>query len=317
MAGFTWEFDAPSGVFKNHDLSSKLYEAAVEDSVFVDLATPVQGYGKKMGESVTLTRVRNIAEPSNITLDESQRIPEDTFLLATTQITPSEIGRAVPYTSLAEDFSHFDLSNSIQRKLKEMLQLGLDTMAATAFKNTQIKYAITGSASNNIATNGTFAATSTDNMNLFHVERISDYLYDTLNAPPFFSNGDYCAVFRRLGLRGIMDDPAFDNWRNYADPQTKMNTEVGRLEKIRFKETNHADALANVGTSNVLGSGVVFGFDAVAMAEVMAPTLMASRGDPANANRDKVALFYGILQFAQIWTTGNAGEARTVHVGSL
>lgn len=269
-----------------------------------------------MGESVTLTRVRNITEPSSITLDESLRIPEDTFQLATTQITAVEIGRAVPFTSLSEDFSHFDLSSSIQRKLKENLQLGLDTMAATAFKNTQIRYAVTGAASNNITTNGVFGATSTDNMNLFHVEQISDFLYDTLAAPPFFGE-DYCGVFRRLGLRGIMDDPAFDNWRNYADPQSKMNTEIGRLERIRFKETNHAAALGLVGTGSVLGEGVVFGADAVAMAEVKTPEIMASMGDPANANRDKVALFYGIIQFAQIWTTGNAGEARTLYVGSL
>lgn len=293
-----------------------IYAAAVEDSVFVEKTRPVEGYGKKMGENVTLTRVRNIAEPTTITLSETQRIPEDTFLLSTTSITSTEIGRAVPYTSLAEDFSHFDLSNHIQHKLKENLQLGLDTMAADAFKSTQIKYSVTGLASNTITTNGVFGNTSTDNMNLFHVEQISDYLYDTLFAPPF-QGDDYCGIFRRLGLRGIMDDPAFDNWRNYADPQTKMNSEVGRLERIRFIETNHSEALAKVGTGSVLGSGVVFGYDAVVMAEVQTPQIMASMGDPANANRDKVALFYGNLAFGLVWTTGNPGEARVVHVGSL
>ncbi|MCI0562415.1 MAG: hypothetical protein MN733_28345, partial [Nitrososphaera sp.] len=183
-------------------------------------------------------------------------------------------------------------------------------------KAASVKYAVTGLASNNITTNGVFGATSTDNMNLFHAEQISDFLYDTLAAPPF-SGEDYCGVFRRLGLRGIMDDPAFDNWRNYADPQSKMNSEVGRLERIRFKETNHAEALGKVGTGSVLGEGVVFGADAVAMAEVRTPEIMASMGDPGNANRDKVALFYGVIQFGLIWTTGNQGEARCVHVGSL
>lgn len=316
MAGFQWQFDAPTGVFKNHALSQEIYFAAVADSVFVELTRPVQGYGKKMGESVTLTRVRNITEPTSIELSETQRIPEDTQQLATTQITAVEIGRAVPFTSLAEDFSHFDLSNAIQSKLKENLQLGLDTMAAVAFRSTQVKYAVTGAAANNITTNGTFGATSTDNMNLFHAEQISDYLYDTLAAPPF-QGDDYCGVFRRLGLRGIMDDPAFDNWRNYADPQSKMNSEIGRLERIRFKETNHNAALRKVGTGSVLGEGVVFGADAVAMAEVRTPEIMVSMGDPANANRDKVALFYGIVQFANIWPTGNLGEARILHVGSL
>lgn len=303
-------------MYKNHALSSQIYLAAVEDSVLVELTRPVAGFGRKMGESVTLTRVRNITDPASIALSETQRIPEDLFQLGTTQINPTEIGRAVPFSSLAEDFSHFDLSNAIQKKLKDSLQLGLDTMAAGAYKSTQVKYAVTGPTTNTITTNGIFGAPSTDNLNLFHVEQISDYLYDTLACPPYFAE-DYCGVFRRLGLRGIMDDPGFDNWRNYADPQRKMNSEVGRLERIRFKETNHDEAFGKVGTGSVLGEGVVFGADAVAMAEVRTPEIMASMGDPANANRDKVALFYGNLQFGNIWPTGNKGEARILHVGSL
>ena len=54
MTTFTWGLDAPSGVFKNHALSEKLYQAAVAESKFMDHVVPVDGYGRKMGESVTL-----------------------------------------------------------------------------------------------------------------------------------------------------------------------------------------------------------------------------------------------------------------------
>lgn len=314
MAEFTWTFDAPTGTYKNHAMSSRLYEAAVENSMFMDHVRPVDGYGRNNGETVTLTRVANITEPTSAVLSESVRIPEDEFALSTRTITVQELGRAVPYTNLSQDLSKFDTENPIQRKLREQMRLVLDTLAAAAFKRTKIKYAITGAATNNITTNGTFGATSTANMNIFHVEEIRDYMFDTLRVPPAV-DGDYLAIFRTLGLRGIKRDADWEEWHKYTDPTVKFNGEVGRIESVRFLETNHANALGKVGSSSVLGEGVVFGEDSVAMAEAMSPELRAAI--PGDFGRSKAVAWYGILAFEPIWDTGNAGEARIVHVGSL
>lgn len=313
MAQFTWTFDAPTGTYKNHAISGKLYEAAVQNSVFLDHTRPVEGFGRQSGESVTLTRIRNIAEPTSAVLDEGMRIPEDEFDMSTRQITVTELGRSVPFTSLAKDLSEFDVENPIQRKLKDQMRLVLDKLVATAFKSTLIKYAATGAATNNITTNGTFGAASTVNMNLFHVEEIRDYLYDTLQAPPA-EGDDYVGIFRTLGLRGIKRDTKWDEWHKYTDPQAKWNGEVGRIEGVRFIESNHATALGKVGTSSVLGEGVVFGEDGVAMAEAMTPELRAAI--PGDFGRARAVAWYGILAFGLIWDTANAGEARVVHVGS-
>ena len=313
MAEFTWTFDAPTGTYKNHALSSRLYEAAVENSMFMDHVRPVDGFGRNNGETVTLTRVANITEPTSAVLSESVRIPEDEFALSTQTITVQELGRSVPYTSLSQDLSRFDTENPIQRKLREQMRLVLDTLAAAAFKRTLIKYAITGAASNNITVNGTFGATSTANMNIFHVEEIRDYMFDTLRVPPAV-DGDYIGIFRTLGLRGIKRDADWEEWHKYTDPTVKFNGEVGRIESVRFLETNHANALGKVGTSSVLGEGVVFGEDGVAMAEAMSPELRAAI--PSDFGRSKAVAWYGILAFEPIWDTGNAGEARIVHVGS-
>jgi len=129
--------------------------------------------------------VKNITEPTSADLDELMRIPEDDFDLSTKAITVRELGRAVFFTSLALDLSEFSLENPIQNKLKEQMRLVLDTKAATAFKRAQIKYVPTGAASNNIATNGTPATSATANMSFFHVEEIRDYMYDTLQVPPY------------------------------------------------------------------------------------------------------------------------------------
>lgn len=313
MGQFQWQFDAPTGTYKQHALSRRLFDAAVEKSVCMEYVQPIDGFGKKMGENVTLTRVRNISEPTTGVLSEDERIPEDDFALSTTSITVSELGRSVPFTSLSQDLSFFDLENAIQRKIMQQMRLTLDTLAATAFKTAQVKYVPTGLAANNIATSGTAGAQAAANMNVYHVEQIRDYLFDTLHAPPY-EGDDYVGIFRTLGLRGIKQDPNWETWKKYTDPAAKFNSEVGRIENTRFVETNHADAFSKTGSSSVLGEGVVFGEDAVAMAEVMTPELRAAI--PQDFGRAKAVAWYGILNFGIIWDTSNAGEARIVHVTS-
>jgi len=313
MAQFQWQFDAPTGTFKQHALSQRLYEAAVQRSVFIDHVRPIEGFGKRQGENVTLTRISNVAEPVSASLVEGERIPEDTFTVTTTSITVKEIGRSIPFTSFAQDLSFFDIENPIQNKLVDQMRLVLDTKASVAFKAGQIKYVITGFSSETVTTNGTAGAQATDNMNVFHCEEIRDYLFDTLNAPPA-EGEDYIGIFRTLGMRGIKRDPSWEDWHKYTDPQAKYNAEVGRIENIRFIETNHALAMGKIGANSVCGEGVVFGADAVAMAEVLTPEMRA--GIPQDFGRSKSVAWYGILEFGVIWTTANAGEARIVHVTS-
>lgn len=313
MATFTWTWDAPTGVYKSHKMSSKLWESSVAGSVFMDHVRPVDGFGRKQGESITLTRIANIAEPVSALLTEAVRIPEDDFALSIHTITVKELGRSVPYTSLSMDLSEFDLENPIQRKLRDQMRLVLDTMAAGAFKRASVKYVPTGAATNNITFNGTPGAQATANLNFFHVEEIRDLMYDTLFVPPY-ENGDYLGIFRTRGLRGLKRDPKWEVWHQYTDPQAKWNGEVGRIESVRFIETNHSQALGNIGLAGVLGEGVIFGEDGIAMAEAMSPELRAAI--PGDFGRAKAVAWYGILEFEIIWNTGNAGEAKVVHVAS-
>lgn len=310
---FTWSFDAPTGTFKSHALSQRLYEAAVAKSVFADHVTPIEGFGKNMGEDVTLTRIQNLTEPSDPDLVETERIPEDDFGLSTQSVTINELGRAVPFTSFSADLSHFDLENQIQRTLRDQMQLALDTKAAAAFKQAQIKYIPTGGTSRTIETDGTFNTQATENMNVWHCEEIRDYMFDTLHAPPA-DGEDYVGIFRTLGLRGIKRDDDFEEWHKYTDPSVKYNSEIGRMEGIRFVETNHSQALGKVGSSSVLGEGIVFGADGVAMAESQTPELRAAM--PQDFGRSKAVAWYGQLGWALIWDTSNSGEARVMHVGS-
>ena len=310
---FTWTFDAPTGTYKQHALSRHIYEATVEDSHFVAFARPVDGFGKKKGENVTLVRLAEIIEPTDGTIPETSRIPEDTFSLSTTSITVKEFGRSVPFTSLSEDLSEFDIENPIQMRLKEQQRRVLDTACATAFKTAKVKYIPTGPTSAVLDTDGTPSTTATANLNVFHVETISDELWDTYRVPRY-AGDDYVCIARTLALRGIKRDAQWEAWKVYTTPEAKATGEVGRIEGCRFVQTNHNNALTKKGTGSVLGECVFFGQDAVALAEVQTPELRAAI--PQDYGRSKGVAWYGILEFGIIWDTANAGEARIIHVTS-
>lgn len=308
-----WTMDHNTGTLKNHAISRKLYEQAIEEAVFMPYVRPVDGFGKKKGETVTLIRLPDIDEPTSGTLVENSKIPEDNMTLSSVAITVAEYGRAVPYSSLQQDLNEFDIINPIQRRLMTQQKLTLDTAIATAFKTAKVTYIPTGVASGVFDTDGTPSTTASANVGVFHCEEIADYLYDTLACPPWMGE-DYMCIARTLAIRGILRDPAWEQWKIYTNPEAKANGEVGRLERLRFIRTNHANALGTVGTSSVLGEMLVFGEDAVAMAEVQTPELRAAQ--PADFGRSLAVAWYGVLAFGLIWDTANKGEARVIRVTS-
>lgn len=315
MAQFTWTYDAPTGVYKNHAMSEQLRFAAIVETKFMQFVTPEAGYGKKRGESVTITRISRLAIPTSGVLQENINIPEDVLSMTTVSITVVEWGRSVPYTSLSQDLAEFNMENIVQRALKDQMKVVLDNAAASAFKTGQIKATMTGVSSVNFDTNGTVSQTALANLNMYGVEQIRDYMYTTLNVPPF-EGDDYICLVSTKAKRGVMNDPAWEPWHRYTDPEAKYNSEIGRMENIRFIEINNTGALsANPGASQtVQGEAVFFGADAVAMAIAEDPELRARI--PQDYGRSRGVAWYGILQFGLVWTTSNAGEARVVHLTS-
>ncbi len=315
MATHSWVHDAPTGVYKNHDLSSKIRMASIKAAKFMQFVKPEDGYGKKKGESVTLTRISNIDVPASDVLTELVPMPEDSLSLSTQSITVSERGRAIPYSSLSMDLGHFDLENAIQKKLRDQLKLRMDIAAADAFKAGKILAIPTGISETTFETDGSASNAALSNMNMYHVESIRDYMFSTLNIDAY-EGDDYISIISTQGKRGLVRDPAWVDWKKYTDPGAKYNGEIGRIENIRFIESNHTSALAeNAGTGSVLGKAVFFGADPVAMAVVEDPELRAKEN--TDYGRSKGVAWYGIYGFGQIWSdSANAGEARVVYVTS-
>ena len=311
---FTWTA-GPDGTYRNNAISRQLRYASIEATEVVQFTRTEPGYGRGRGESVTITRTPSLDEPDQPRLAETELIPEDEFMLNIRAIIVTEWGRGVTTTNKANLLSVYNIDDPVQRTLRDQMSLSLDTGAAQAFKDTQIRYTPTGATSNDIQTNGTFGATATVPVNVWHLERIRDYLYDTLHAAPYEGN-DYIGIFRTRSVRGIKDDQDYEEWQKYTDPMNKFNSEVGRWEQTRLVETNHAKAFANVGTSQVCGEGVVFGADPVVSAEAQTPELRMD--PPKNAGRFRTIYWYGVLEYGSVWgDSPNAGEANIIYVGSL
>lgn len=314
MSTFSWTFDAVTGVYKNHALSSDLRSAAIAQTLIMQFVSPEAGYGKKVGESITIVRISNIAEPSTGIISEQERIPEDNLTMTSTAITVAEWGRSVPYTNLAEQLGKFDPESMVQKKLMQQMQLTLDTGAAGGFKQAQIVAEPTGVASINFDTGGVATQQATAGLNVYHIEQIRDYMFGTLHIP-YYEGDSYIGLVATKSKRSLMADPAFETWHKYTDPQAKYNSEIGRLEQIRFVEINHFNALSNsLGAGGVLGEGLFFGEDAVAMAVAEDPELR--RAIPEDYGRKQGVAWYGILNFGIVWNTSNPGEARVVHLSS-
>ncbi len=316
MAQFTWTYDAPAGVYKNHAMSEQLRYAAIAETKFMQFVTPETGYGKKKGESVTITRIANLEVPEDGRLQENVQIPEDTLTLTTVAITVSEWGRAVPYTELSTDLSEFNIENIAQRKLKDQMKLVVDNASAEAFKSGKVIATMTGVASVQIDTNGTPSQTAAANLNNYGIQVIRDYMYSTLNVPPF-EGDDYIGLVSTKAKRGVMNDPDFEVWHKYTDPEAKYNSEIGRLENIRFVEINNTDALSAApgASQTVMGEAVFFGADAVAVAIAVDPELRAKI--PTDFGRSRAVAWYGVMDWLQVWgDSASPGEARVVHLTS-
>ena len=309
----TWTSTVPGGVMKSHAIGDPLIKAATENSVFFEHANLVTNFGLHQGETVTFERLSRPAEKSSYVIGETDRVPIREIVITTVSGTVEEIGQGIRYTDFARQLNKFDLQEPIQQDLRDELTLALDTIIASGFRTGQHKYSVTGQASGQLQAGGTFTVTSKSNLKVWHLEEIYDTLWDTLNAKPA-SGKDYVGIFRHKSLRGIHRDPDFREPYQYINAEKLMNFEVGRVSNIRLIDTNHVKALGIVGTGSVLGEGVVFGADALKLAEIVRPELVLGRDD--DFGRKESVAFLGKLKAFLTWGDSNkAGEANTIFVG--
>ncbi|HEX5419251.1 MAG TPA: hypothetical protein VFY39_04560 [Gammaproteobacteria bacterium] len=305
-----WAFDAPTGVYKDHQLSSKIREAAIADAQCMRFARPEPNFGKGKGQSVTITRVFPLAKAARVA--EMDRLPSGRPNIDTKSITVSEWGFKIPMTEFEKNLTHFDLTNQFQRVLRDQMKLTMEDMAAEAFKSTPIKYVPQASGAT-LTTNGTAGATADTNLAVSDLREIYDYLRTTLKAPAY-RNGKYVGILSTKAARGIKNDSEYKDWQAPTGSGPFMDARLRDVEGFMLIESNNVNSFSgSLGTGAVLGEAIFFGDDAVALATVDEPELRA--GIPEDLGRFRDVGWVGTLEAGLVWELAN--YARVIHVTSL
>ena len=305
----SWTFDAPSGTYRNHALSTKIRRQSVADTQFFRWLTPEPGFGRKRGESVTITRMLRL--PLATRVSEIQQLPSGRPAIETKQVKLNQWGYKVPMTEFEQHLTHFDLMDPIQATLREQIALTMDDMAADAFKLTPVKYIPT-------ATGGTFdtdgvpSTLSNRNLAVEDLRRIHDMLSGTLLVPKA-RGGKYIGILSTQAARGLKNDPEYKEWLSPTTSEPLISGMLKDIEGFELYESNHTDALDNsVGSSTTTGEAVFFGADAAGLISVMAPEIR--RGIPENLGTFVDVGWVGTCEAFLTWE--KASLARVVHVTS-
>lgn len=304
-----WVWDAPSGTYKDHFLSSKIRTQAAADSQFMRFMDPEPGYGKGKGQSVTITRILQL--PLATKVSETDRLPSGRPAIETKSVNVSEWGFKIEMTEFEKNLTHYDQRNKFQMMLRDQMRLTMDKMCADALKLTPYKY-IPVSTGGVFDTDGTASTEADVNLGVSDLRNIHDELKGDLKVPPF-RNGMYIGLLSTRAARGIKNDPEYKDWEAPSSSEPFRTGRLKNVENIALFETNHFDALDNdIGASDVLGEAVFFGADAGFLATVDEPELRA--GIPTDLGRFREVGWVGTIEAGLTWEA--AAQARVIHVTS-
>lgn len=305
----SWVFDAPTGTYRNHALSPKIRHQAVADTQFFRWLQPEPGFGKKRGESVTITRMLRL--PLATRVSEIQELPSGRPAIETKTVKVSQWGFKVPTTEFEKHLTHFDIMDPIQQKLREQMTLTMDAMAADAFKLTPVKYVPT-STGGTITSDGNPSGVSNRNLGVEDLRRIHDFMSGTLLVPKA-RGGKYIGILSTQAARGLKNDTDYKEWLSPTTADPLISGKLKDIEGFELFESNHTDALANTaGTSLTTGEAIFFGADAAGLLSIMAPEIR--RGVPENLGTWMDIGWVGTLEAFLTWE--KASLARVVHVTS-
>lgn len=327
MAGQSWQFNDEGGYFANPDLSRKMRHAAQPMIKFSQFVRPEPGLGKGKGDTLDFNKVTNLVTPGG-KLQEDKPMRTSQFKVLRASLVVDEWGNSVPYTGKLDALSEFNVNDPVQQALLNDQAKVLDNEIAAFYKAGGIFYVplgTVGTPTNLIVASTTglpttdpamAAQNATRNVQMFDVESVRDYMMDTLLVPPM-EDGNYISIGHTVALRGIKNDSKFIEAAKYGDPERLFAGEVGRIEGVRFIETNNRGALYRHGTGSpgVCGGMVFFGMDSVVQGTVIPPELRAKRAQ--DYGRDQGIAWYGLLGWATPWRFHKGdGEARIVWVTS-
>jgi N4-gp56 family major capsid protein len=260
------------------------------------------------------------------TISELADIPETSVSITRGTLVLEEWGNSIPYTGKLEALSEFSAENLFTVALRNDMAKTIDLAVATELKTTKTLYIPTSAAAGSFDDDGTASTTAAANLSIFHVKEIVDALKtgqfggttmgtSAGNPVPPYDGENYISIAAVKALRGLKDDPDWEEAIKYADPERFLTGEVGRFYSTRFIETNNTNALSNgVGTNSVLGEAIFMGADSIVEGVAIPEEVRVKI--PVKYGRDKGIAWYALLGFKLVWSLTADKESHVVYVTS-
>ncbi len=305
----SWTFDAPTGTYRNHALSSDIRREAIADVQFMKFMRAEPGFGKKKGESVTITRIMKL--PLATRVNETERLPSGRPAIETKTVSVSQWGFKIPMTEFEQHLTHFNMMDPFQQALRDQISLTMDSMCADALKLTPVKYTPL-STGGEFVTDSTADSLSDRNLEVQDLRRLHDRLRGTLKCPTF-RNGKYIGILSTRAARGLKNDPEYKDWIAPTSSEPLMSGKLKDIEGFQLYETNNTDSLDDlIGNSTTTGDAIFFGADAGGLVRIMDPELRS--GMPEELGTFREIGWVGTLEAFLVWE--RPAMARAIQLAS-
>lgn len=252
--------------------------------------------GKNKGETFLFDKYGNI-DTQGGTLTETATVPRHGFRVYQGTGTLYEWGNSVPWTRKYESLSQIEQRAPVRRVLANDLAKVLNTAVENKFDACKIRYNATSSTTGTFHTDGTDTETQTSAFNRYHAKTIYDYLWNTLNAPPYFMGSEnYGGILSQNAARGIFDD--CETVQMYT--KFPMAGEIGRYSELRFVKCNHGLSNA-IGASSAYGEAYFFGNNTVMEGLAVSPIVIPK--EVTDFQRSRGLAWYAILGYQIYWAS--------------
>jgi len=308
MSGQLWVANTLGGYLANPPLSKKLRYAAQPLQKFRQFCDAEPAAGRSRGDSFLFDKISNISTAGG-TLSETNTIPQNNFTISQDTLTITEYGNSIPFTLKVQTLAEIDVPASIKAVLTNDMSKILDSAASAEFLKAEYIAVCSSTAVTAFTTNGTATITATANMSDKNVRDVIDYM--KIKNMPRLSDGNFVCIASTNSIRGLYD--FFEAKAINTTMGVSYSGEIGKYYGCRFvEETN---VLSNtVGASNIYGTAVFFGADAVKEGVAIPEGIRINT--PSDFGRSQGIAWYYLGGFKKTWSLSSDGEGRIIYLKS-
>lgn len=207
--------------------SREVYHAAQPVLMFNQVATPKVDLEAVKGLTIKFLRFNDLSKGTDV-LTENTEMEREAVTATSFSISVKERGKAVSVTELSIQASYADLMREGARKLGNAYAQNTDGIARDTL----------------IGAPGLIRASDrTDRADfvsgdVFNTDIIDDAIEQLAEAKaPKFNGESYVCFITPSQAKSVQNDPEWQAVQHYAQPETRINGEIGRYNDVRFVRT--------------------------------------------------------------------------------